>query len=63
MPPMANASALNAPKNILLMTKFTCGTIIAKAIGKEIDRICLLLIVTCKEGVEGLTLIYLQIYN
>ena len=57
MPPIAKASELNAPKKILLMTKLTCGTIMAKAIGKEMANICLLETVTCKDGLLLLPLI------
>jgi hypothetical protein len=49
---MANAFLLKAPKKILLITKLTCGTMIANAIGNDIANICLLLILTCKDGVE-----------
>ena len=58
MPPIAKACALNAPKKILLITKLIWGTKIASAIGSEMANICLLLMVTCKEGVACELLIF-----
>ena len=57
MPPIAKASELRAPKKILLITKLTCGTMMAKAMGKEMANICLLETVTCRDGLLLLPLI------
>ena len=57
MPPIAKASELRAPKKILLITKLTWGTMMAKAMGNEMANICLLETVTCRDGLLLLPLI------